>query len=147
MSSTLRQARKLQKRYTRLGAATTQNVRNPIPMHTLALSTLPLLPDPNATVPVVIETRFTFNGKLFIDRSKGFKYVRDIVPHDEWQQGGKTAQDVMNDLTKAGYIVRSKAVVAFALSIARACGKIAAVKQLGSIARRGKPAALYFATK
>ena len=63
LRNTLRQARALQARYTALGAPTTQNVRNPLPMRQLVVSVLPVLPDLDAIVDVQTVTTTKFNGK------------------------------------------------------------------------------------
>lgn len=147
LRSTLRQSKALQAKYNRLGSPSTQNVRNPFPMHKLAKDVLPLLPDPNETVPVTIQTRFTFNGRVYIEQSKGFKYVRDVVPPSEWQQNGKTVEDVVNDLVNLGYIINKPSTVAMALTSAVRRGKITAVPQTRRIGQMGRARSLYFATK
>lgn len=146
LRSTLRQAHALQQRYHALGAPTTQNIRNPLPIHRLVLEVLPVLPDPETIVPVVTETRFTFKGKTFTKREKGYQYAKDIVPQTQWQKHGKTVEDVMGDLERKGFIVRSRVSVAMALSQARVSGAIESVRQPRN-GKRGKPRSLYFATE
>lgn len=144
LHQTLRQAKALQARYTALGAASTQNIRNPLPMHKLVLGVLHQLPDPNTVVPVVTETRFTFHGKQYIKKAKGFEYARDIMPRSQWEKKGRTVSAIVADLERLGYIVRNPSTVAVALSQGANRHKIASVRQARRTGQRGTPRSLYF---
>lgn len=115
-------------------------------MHKLVLEVLPVLPDPNNVVAVVKETRFTFQGRTFTKREKGYEYAKDILPQTQWQKHGKTVEDVMGDLERKGFIVRSRVNVAMALSQARVSGICESVPQPRN-GQRGKPRSLYFVTE
>jgi hypothetical protein len=144
LRKTLRHASALQARYKALGAPSTQNIRNPLPMHKLVLGVLNKLPDPNQIVPVTIDTRFTFHGKQFVVQSKGFEYAKDILPRAQWEKKGKTVQSVVADLQRLGYIVAKPSTVAMALSKGARHDKIASVRHSTPGGGRGNTRSLYF---
>jgi hypothetical protein len=117
-----------------------------MPLHKLVLTVLPVLPDPQTIVSVTRETKFTFQGRTFTKREKGHEYARDIVPHAQWQKHGKSVDDVIGDLERKGFIVRSRGSVAQTLINARIDGAIEAVKQ-PRYGQQGRSRNLYFATE
>jgi hypothetical protein len=145
---TLRQAHALQARYTALGAPSTQNIRNPLPMRKLVVSVLPVLPDLDAIVNVQTTTKCKFNGRTFTRKTNGKAYARDIVPLDQWRKNGMTVDDVMGDLERRGFIVRSATTVRCMLSQALGSrwSNVQSVSQPNGTGR-GRPRKLYFATE
>lgn len=146
LRNTLRQAHALQARYTALGAARTQNVRNPLPMRKLVVSVLPVLPDLDAIVKVQTVTVCKFNGRTFTRKTNGHAYARDIVPLDQWRKAGKSVLDVMGDLEAKGFIVRNQGTVACALSQALG-SRWSKVQSISQPRPLGRPRKLYFATE
>lgn len=146
LRSTLRQAKALQARYTALGAASTQNIRNPLPMRKLVVSVLPVLPDLDAIVNVKTVTTCKFNGRTFTRKVNGKAYARDVVPLDQWRKCGMSVLDVMGDLERRGFIVRNQGTVACMLSQALGSrwSKVQSVSQPRPL---GRPRKLYFATE
>ena len=144
LRSTLRKAKSLQHKYNILKSPSTQNIRNPFPMHQLVEMALPVLPDPNSIIPVTLNFSFTFHGKKYVKREMSNEFARDIIDHTAWTKAARTPRQVMADLQAMGYIVNSQATVASSLSLAQSMGKVASVPQVRVY---GRPRSLYFATK
>ena len=144
LRSTLHNAKTLQMKYNRLGSPSTQNIRNPFPLHELVQMALPILPNPNCIIPVTLNFSFTFHGKKYVKREMSNEYARDIIDQTVWTKAARSPRQVMADLRKMGYIVNSQASVAQSLIVSRSLGKVASIPQMRPM---GRPRNLYFATK
>ena len=144
LRSALRKAHKLQAKYNALGSPSTQRVRNPFPMHVLAATVLPVLPNPNSIIPVTLNFSFTFQGKKFVKREMSQEYARDIIDSTVWTKAARSPRQVMADLQAMGYLVGSQGSVTQSLMLARSLGKVASVPQMRAL---GRPRNLYFATE
>jgi len=98
------QAKNLQQRYTYIGAAKTQNVRNPLPMHQLVLEVLPSLPVPTAIVDTKIRTKLTIAGRQFVKQVNAKSFAKDVLPPDFWKKNAVTAQEIVENLQSRGFI-------------------------------------------
>ena len=95
-------AHDLQRRYTALRAASTQNVRNPLPMWKLVIDALPVLPQKYEQVKVRLSV-------------KGQKFIRSLPAHlvfDEtyWEKHSFTVEDVVSKIQSAGFIAKRNTV-------------------------------------
>ena len=145
LRNTLRDARSLQAQYSVMGAPSTQNIRNPLPLHELILIVLPELPHPNGCISVERKLKFTVGGKTFIKKQMTVETVKSLVPASTFKNNGRTAAEVIQDLQNMGYIVHPPSVTAALVSL-KSRNKISGVNgdRINSI---GRPPMKYFATK
>ena len=128
-----------------MGAPSTQNVRNLLPLHELVLIVLPELPDPNGCIPVERKLKFTVGGKTFIKKQMTVEPVKNLVPASTFKSGGRTAAEVIQDLQSMGYIVHPPSVTAALVSL-KSRNIIGGVNA-DRTNPFGRPPMKYFATK
>lgn len=115
---TLTQAQSLQARYDALGAAGTQAVRNPMPMHKLVLSVLPILPDPASCITVETKTTATIAGKKLVSKRNETRIAGMVLPKSTWENNGMTVDEVLTAIQAKGFIAR-RSTVAMTLNTLR----------------------------
>jgi hypothetical protein len=126
LNKALRDAAKLQRQYTAIGSNSTQNIRNPFPLHVLAQMALPTLSNPRSgdIVKTTVVTRFTYKGKKYVTRKIRHEFASQVIPAPA--QTGKTAVQVFEMLQTLGFIVK-KSSVAQTLCNLRCRGKISSI--------------------
>lgn len=120
VKQTLAAARSLQADYDILGAPSTQNVRNPVPMWALVQQALP-----KSSVLATVKITATINGKR-----RSFSY-KSNVPTEKFGVGlsnGLTIEEVVQTIRDHGFIARRGNVVA-AINQLKAKGLVEAVRQ------------------
>jgi hypothetical protein len=111
----------------------------------LVLAVLPVLPDPDTIVPVTTTINFSFRGKNYTKRAKGYEYARNVVPPSQWTKHGLSVHAIMAELEAKGFLVRSEHTIRCTLSQARSLGRIESVPMPHR--GLGRPRSLYFATE
>lgn len=142
VKNTMEKAREVQARYAALGAPSTQNVRNPIPMHQLIFTVLPVLPKPNDWVRG--EIHFTVNGKDFISKNHLVNTHENLLGKEFYRTNGVSVDEVVARLQAKGFMV-TRGNVAVTLTIAKMRGKIQSVQLARLDGQMGKPQSRYFA--
>ncbi len=120
IKETLASARSLQVDYDILGAPSTQNVRNPVPMWALVQQALP-----KRSVVATVRVSATINGK-----KRSFAYKAN-VPTEKFGtdvSNGFTIEEVVQTIRDHGFIAR-KSTVSVALFQLKARGLIESIRQ------------------
>jgi hypothetical protein len=105
MRQTMDDAQNLQDRYNQLGAAGTQAIRNPLPMHALILTVIPSLPAPIAILDTQVRTKMTIAGRDFIKKVNAKAFAKDVLPADYWIKKAVSIDEIMATLKERGFIV------------------------------------------
>ena len=103
LTKSLRAAAALQKQYNALGAASTQNVRNPLPLHALTVAALTVAAlttavDPLELIATTETIRFTHKGKKYVVKRTGHEFAKNVLPPATFADNGKTINQVFADL-------------------------------------------------
>ena len=96
--------------YEKLDAPRTQNVRNPLPMHTLIESVLPRLPAPDDLIKGEARVKVTVLGRQILTYVPVNLPARDILGDDYLETEGMTIDDIVYFLRKEGYIAKRTTV-------------------------------------
>jgi hypothetical protein len=130
----MNQASLLQARYNTLHAPATQNVRNPFPVWKLVLATLPTMPHPDNLIDVTVtrKVKVTGLGKAFAgmtttEKQTGKVLAKQIIPAKTWDKKGKTIDQIIEELTDAGYFVNRASVTASLTQLSNSYMKTAKV--------------------
>lgn len=123
LTQALQMAQSLSRHYAKLEVASTQNVRNPLPLRELVQIVLPTFLDISTPIPVVKTVKFTFKGKQYVKHITGTEMAENLLPAETFYGDGKTASQVTQDLVAMGYIV-NPASVSQTLCSLRSQGKI-----------------------
>jgi hypothetical protein len=111
ITRTMSRVAEVQQRYQAMGAPSTQNVRNPLPMHILVASVLPVLPHPKDLIPCDVSAEI--KGK---PRQLKMDLPAELALGDGyWQKKAMTVDDVVDTLRAKGFIAM-RGTVAMALS-------------------------------
>lgn len=118
---TLASARSLQADYDILGAPSTQNVRNPVPMWALIQQALP-----KSNVLATVKITATINGKR-----RSFSYKSNVPMKDfgGMDSQGFTVEEVVKTIRDHGFIAH-KSTVAVTINQLKAQGLVTAVRQV-----------------
>jgi len=140
LKATLAKAQDLQRRYRKMGAPHTQNVRNPYPMHILVASILPELPDRGDS--------FTVKAKLTAFGKKFTKHVEvtaeDALGHDFWDKRALTVEQVCDTLRSAGFLAKEITVRQTLSNLRRESWTHVESTTSRKHAGMGRPKSLYF---
>lgn len=109
LSKTMQMARAVQARYDGMKVASTQRVRNPIPMHTLILTVLPTMPLPDDVITVKSKITTTALGRKFTRTMNERKFAGDALGNEFWNHA-MTASEVCDALAAKGFIVNPQTV-------------------------------------
>lgn len=143
LARTMRRASDVQSRYFALGAPWTQNVRNPLPMHQLVLTALPVLPSPNAVIPVKKTIRTTALGKTSVRHIEEKQYAFDALGIEHYESKGVSVDDVVQKLRAKGFIAM-RGTVAMALNQAAHNGVVESIQSRKVEGKLGRPTSRYF---
>src|SRR5512137_1713837 len=114
LATTMAKANEVQSRYAKLGAPTTQRVRNPIPLHQLIFAVLPVLPHPDSFVEAKRCVTTTALGKTFVESQMTKLPASEILGTDHYEKHGLTIDEVCEALQSKGFFAL-KGSVAVAL--------------------------------
>jgi len=142
--NTMIKAQELQASYDRLGAKSTQNVRNPIPMRKLILTVLPTLPAPTDKILVEYTANLTTLGKRFNDTVRVNVPAHEVLGgHKFWEENALSVDDVMTRLQAQGFIV-NRGSVAMTLSVGKYRSHVNSVQFQSVQGIMGRPISRYF---
>lgn len=114
LATTMAKANEVQTRYAKLGAPTTQRVRNPIPLHQLIFAVLPVLPHPDSIIKAKQSTRLTAFGKSFVQSKLVDIPASEVLGLDYYEKHAISIDEVCEALRKKGFFAL-KGSVAVAL--------------------------------
>lgn len=143
VARTMDKANTVQERYQAIGSPWTQNIRNPLPMHTLVLAALPVLPDPHAVIPVKKTIKTQAAGKTSVKVVEEKDYAINALGQSHYEQKGMSVDDVVTKLREKGFIA-VRGTVAMALSQGRYFANIKSVQSTRPEGRKGRPTSRYF---
>lgn len=142
IKNTMAKAAEVQARYNEIGAPSTQRVRNPIPMHKLVLSVLPVLLNPEVMVPVEKKVTLTVTGKKFVKTIQDMEPLGKVLGDDYYLHIGMTVNEVQLKLCQMGFIA-TRSTVALALSLSPQVHSVAGKSDNFTL---GRPQSRYYLT-
>src|SRR5512137_2182528 len=114
LATTMAKANEVQSRYAKLGAPTTQRVRNPIPLHQLIFAVLPVLPHPDSLIQAKRSTRLTALGRTFVETKMEQVNAYDLLGSAYYEKNAISIDEVCEALQSKGFFAL-KGSVAVAL--------------------------------
>ena len=132
--------------YRAVKAPSTQNVRNPFPMHVLVRQVLTTLPNGDEPIMVKKTTRFTYQGKRFCKYQVVNVPAHEVLGSNFYQDNGDSINYVVAKLRAKGFIA-NRGTVAQALIFASYGDDVRTVKGERNPGSRGKLPTIYFKVK